>query len=327
MKILPSIILSLLLLSAGAIAQQSKLAQAADLYTRGEMKAALAILEKEDQNNAAVRHYMGLVYLNDRNYKKARTHLEKALAIEPANQSFRARLAYAYFLMDQKKKARAETDKILANDPRSSTGIYLRGIINLADRDFDKAIEDADLVLKLEPQNAQAHTLKSDTLLQKYLRSLSSGADSQKELLLLREAGEVLDKCLSICGQSTETSIQIRLRAVVTAFIESAERNSRDPNGPPEAPEPGVTGLKIISKPRASYTDQARQNNISGTIKLKILFSADGTIPYIAVLNGLGGGLNEQAIRAARQVTFTPRMRDGKPVDTVLTIMYSFTIY
>jgi TonB family protein len=99
--------------------------------------------------------------------------------------------------------------------------------------------------------------------------------------------------------------------------------------GPP--PPPVVAGVtqtvKIISKPRASYTDAARQNNIQGSVSLRITFLASGQIGGISPVSGLPYGLTEQAIAAARSIRFEPAKRNGVPYTKQMTVVYGFTIY
>jgi protein TonB len=102
---------------------------------------------------------------------------------------------------------------------------------------------------------------------------------------------------------------------------------SRDPTPTPPTPLPGVTPLRILSKPQASYTDQARANNIQGTVRVVVLCGANGRIEHVLLLKRLDPGLDRQAVEAAKKIRFEPKMKDGKPVPTVVTIDYSFSIY
>jgi TonB family protein len=98
--------------------------------------------------------------------------------------------------------------------------------------------------------------------------------------------------------------------------------------GQPPPPPVGVTQkVKILSKPRASYTDAARQNNVQGSVTLRITFLASGQIGGISPVSGLPYGLTEQAIAAARSIRFEPAKRNGVPYTTSVTIQYGFTIY
>jgi len=88
-----------------------------------------------------------------------------------------------------------------------------------------------------------------------------------------------------------------------------------------------TTGVKIISKPRANYTDAARQNQVQGKVVLRVTFSANGSIGQIAVISGLGNGLTEQAIAAARGIRFEPALKNGQPIAVTKPVEYTFTIY
>lgn len=97
---------------------------------------------------------------------------------------------------------------------------------------------------------------------------------------------------------------------------------------PPPKPPVGVTSkVKIIAKPRPGYTDPARQNNVQGTVSLRVTFLASGQVGSITPVQRLPHGLTEQAIAAARQIRFEPAKRNGVPVATTMTVLYSFTIY
>jgi TonB family protein len=105
----------------------------------------------------------------------------------------------------------------------------------------------------------------------------------------------------------------------------------RTPPPPPPTKPPVVEVVsepfKIISKPRATYTDAARQNQVTGVVRLRVTFSASGSIGSIAPVSGLPYGLTEQAIAAARQIRFEPAKKNGVPVASTKIIEYSFTIY
>lgn len=100
-------------------------------------------------------------------------------------------------------------------------------------------------------------------------------------------------------------------------------------DGDPPPPKPvGVTqGLKIVSKPRPGYTDAARTNNIQGTVILRVTFLGSGQIGSISPVKGLPNGLTEQAIAAARRISFEPAKTNGQGQTVTKQIEYSFSIY
>jgi TonB family protein len=83
----------------------------------------------------------------------------------------------------------------------------------------------------------------------------------------------------------------------------------------------------IVSRPEPLYTDEARKDQITGTVVLRFVLNANGTVTNIVALSRLPDGLTEKAIEAARQIKFTPAEKDGRRVSQYATINYNFNIY
>lgn len=103
--------------------------------------------------------------------------------------------------------------------------------------------------------------------------------------------------------------------------------NQGDDDGPPPRPVGVTQPLKILSKPRPGYTDAARQNNVQGTVILRVTFLGSGQVGSISAVKGLPYGLTEQAIAAARRMTFEPAKRDGIGQSVTRQVEYTFSIY
>lgn len=89
-----------------------------------------------------------------------------------------------------------------------------------------------------------------------------------------------------------------------------------------------VTRKAIIShKPEPLYTADARRNNVTGTVRLRMVLAADGRVRNIVPLATLPDGLTEQAVAAARDIEFTPAMKDGRAVSQYVTVEYNYNIY
>lgn len=85
--------------------------------------------------------------------------------------------------------------------------------------------------------------------------------------------------------------------------------------------------INIILKPRASYTDAARQRSVQGTVRLRVTFLANGGIGNIDPVAELPLGLTEQAIIAAAKMFFVPAKKEGKPTTVTKIVEYNFYIY
>ena len=88
-----------------------------------------------------------------------------------------------------------------------------------------------------------------------------------------------------------------------------------------------TTKARLISKPEPQYTEDARKNQITGTVVLKVVFASNGTVQNIRTVSGLPHGLTERAITAARQIKFVPATKDGHQVSMWMQLEYNFNLY
>ena len=110
--------------------------------------------------------------------------------------------------------------------------------------------------------------------------------------------------------------------------IGSGRGDGREGDGaPPPAAAKVSEPLKILYKQKAQYTDAARQNNVQGTVTLRVTFLASGGIGSISTIKGLPYGLTEQAIAAARAMKFDPEKVNGVPRTTTRPVSFTFNIY
>lgn len=93
-------------------------------------------------------------------------------------------------------------------------------------------------------------------------------------------------------------------------------------------PPPQVTErAKVLVKPEPQYTEEARRNQITGSVVLRVVFSRTGEVINIRAIQALPFGLTERAIAAARQIRFQPATRDGRPVNVYMQLEYNFNLY
>jgi len=95
---------------------------------------------------------------------------------------------------------------------------------------------------------------------------------------------------------------------------------SAAPEGPPNA------AVEVVFKPIPEYSLAAREAGVEGDVALEVDFSSSGTVRVLRVVEGLGHGLDEIAIRAAEQMSFTPAIRNGHKVDTRAIVYIVFRL-
>ena len=84
---------------------------------------------------------------------------------------------------------------------------------------------------------------------------------------------------------------------------------------------------RVLSKPEPQYTEEARKNQVTGTVVLRAVFTSGGQVSNIRAVSGLPFGLTERAIAAARQIKFAPATKDGHPVSMYIQLEYNFNLY
>jgi len=83
---------------------------------------------------------------------------------------------------------------------------------------------------------------------------------------------------------------------------------------------------EILSKPRPAYTDEARRLRIEGEVLLEVLFTVSGEVRVVHMIRGLGNGLDESAIAAARMIQFRPATRGAVAVDSTAVVHIVFQL-
>jgi TonB family protein len=83
----------------------------------------------------------------------------------------------------------------------------------------------------------------------------------------------------------------------------------------------------IVYKPEPGYSEEGRQRNTHGTVRLRVVLGSAGEVRDISVTKWLPSGLTERAVAAARQILFFPAIKDGRPVAQYVVLEYGFHIY
>lgn len=318
---------------AGSVLAQTEREKGIEFYKQGKIKAAIEALEKASEaakTDAEVWNFLGLAYLKSNNLKQAVKAFGKAVESDAGKVSYQSNLAYAYLLGGNTDKAQSEAAKAIALDAEKPDAYYIRGAASFSEGKYDEAIKDADQAVKINSDYARAYTLKSDALFSKFGKGIRDSSKRMENLNYLTQSKQVLDECLKNCRDNSETSLQkSRLEAVETFYDYYSKKKDGDLtalSNLPILPNPNIKPLKFISKPFPSYTDAARQAQVNGTITVLVLFAGNGQVSHTIVLQSLGYGLDENAVRAAKAIKFEPAEENGKPISQIKLIQYSFRV-
>ncbi len=87
-----------------------------------------------------------------------------------------------------------------------------------------------------------------------------------------------------------------------------------------------VKPVEILFKPKPEYTAEARRSGVEGEVLVEALFSAAGDLRIIRLVRGLGHGLDENALAAARAIRFRPAERAGAAIDSTAIVHILFQL-
>jgi TonB family protein len=116
-------------------------------------------------------------------------------------------------------------------------------------------------------------------------------------------------------------------RLVMTALAVSA---AVVPVRAQEVFQPGkdVTFPTVIMQVKPDYTPEAQAARIEGSVVLEVVVLADGQVGDVTVQQSLDSklGLDQEAVKAAKQWTFKPGTKDGKPVAVRVHLEMTFRL-
>jgi TonB family protein len=318
-------------------------ARGIELYKAANYREAIEVLRgavKVRKEDGQAWLHLGIALSRAGEGKEARKAFEKALKLKPDLPQ--AHIGIAYLLLESGKMQDAESaaTRALSLDARNAEAHYTLGLIHLRRGASRAALAEADETLKLNPTFAGALLLKVEAAKEAYAQAYTERAEKYKKLKqtapdmspeeraavgnLLKEATVALEKYLKLAPASP---LAARLREEAETLRLHSESVSETSEPLVYKPDAVTTRAQILSKPEPLYTEQARQKGVSGTIRLRVVLSFDGRVRNILVLKGLGGGLTEMAVNAARGIKFTPATKDGRPVSQFVTIEYNFNVF
>ena len=89
----------------------------------------------------------------------------------------------------------------------------------------------------------------------------------------------------------------------------------------------GVTPPTVLKDAKPKYTAEALRRRIQGTVVLEVVVSRDGIPIAVRVTRSLDpGGLDQEAMVAAREWRFAPGRIGDTAVDVLVTILLDFSI-
>jgi len=158
------------------------------------------------------------------------------------------------------------------------------------------------------------------------------------------EAGSMIQISLTVVMPKGTAPVDTEadVHAAADVFLEILKRMTFEPGtslpgttptnsgAPPVGALPvgqnGVTAPVVVKQVSPAYTVDAMRAKISGVVAVQCVVETDGSVGFVRVVQSLDPGLDEEAVKAARQWQFRPGTKDGVPVRVSITIQLSFTL-
>lgn len=88
----------------------------------------------------------------------------------------------------------------------------------------------------------------------------------------------------------------------------------------------GVTPPAVVKEVRPQYTASAMKAKLQGQVDVEFVVLRDGSVSQARVIRSLSPELDEQALKAVREWSFTPGQLNGRPVAVRCTAQLTFTM-
>jgi protein TonB len=86
------------------------------------------------------------------------------------------------------------------------------------------------------------------------------------------------------------------------------------------------TEPQVLTEVKIPYPDQAKKNEIEGSVRLKVTLEPTGVVKDVVVISGPGYGLEEAAREALRRFRFKPATKGGEAVGYTFIYTYTFEL-
>jgi TonB family protein len=297
------------------------------LYKQGDYKAAIKTLKDFTKENSAdylAFHYLAMAFMRENKLKDAEKAFEKAIKNNPNFADSQVGLSYIYLRRNKLDEAIKTARTAVSLDDKNIESYYILGTAQLRSGEPEKAFGNAERIIGLNPNFANAHLLKAHSI----LNILLHRKDYKAVYAQYGSPVQSISRYITLAKDLPNINFWRGQQEALKFFADYyAEREKLQAAAGNEQQRGVKTPLKIISKVGADYTGSARSAGVNGVIRLLVAFSENGTIGHIFALNSLGYGLDESAFSAAKKIKFEPETIDGKPVTAVKLVEYHFTLY
>ncbi len=313
-------------------------------YNQGRTTEAISALRsavKLDKTDGDAWYYLGLSLVRVDDMKAARKALSEAVKLKPEFAPAHTGFAYTLMAASKNEEAEHEARTAIQLNQADATAHYVLGVVHLRFLRNRDAESEANTAISQRPNFGPAYLLKSQALLAlegdessrlaKVIRVGDRSQPTEKEKEERKARARRMREHFADAASALETYLKLVSSDSETATwrdqLETLRVYARQSPTTVYWGSDVTTKVRVLSKPEPSYTSQARSAGLAGTVILRAVFTAHGTVENILVVRSLPGGLTAESVQAARRIKFTPATKDGKPVSVFMELQYNFNLF
>ena len=246
----------------------------------------------------------------NKEYDEARLTLRQLLRMNQESAEVNYLLGLIYVDRYENERAIEYLSKAIALQPVYPEVHLLLAKLSYEEQDLKKAREEIEVALQQGCNSAAVYKLKGDV----------EFSNQQFEAAL-----QAYETVLQF-PEEKQTEVDMRdlesRRKYLQEMIESRKHFQEIAAGNGDVDQKPIP----LNNPRPNYTEEARNKKINGFIRIGVRVDEEGKVTDAVLLSLLGYGLDEEAIRAVRALTFKPAMKNNQAVPFWMNINVGFTL-
>ena len=156
-----------------------------------------------------------------------------------------------------------------------------------------------------------------------------------------RSVGPLLDLAKFYSDRQMLAQAEVTVRQALTLLEQQMRIQGVPRQIAPEPPPPPPVSLattgalrvggdvrqpKQVTRVEPVYPEDAKAAGVSGLVILEVLLDKDGRVKQATVLRHVLPSIDQAALNAVRQWTYSPTLLNGVPVEVAFTVTLNFTL-
>ncbi|HEX5735656.1 MAG TPA: TonB family protein [Blastocatellia bacterium] len=247
--------------------------------------------------------------IQKKKYSDAEKHLKKALSLKKDSPEANLLLGVVYRDRVEIDKSFKHVREAIRLQPNFPDAHYLLAFLYAIENQLDKSAEEVKIAIDQGARFANIYIMKAN--LEVRFSKHADALDSYEMALQLSQPSD---------SGYQKVSEQIESLKSYLAFQPLKDEFAKHKG------DPAYKRPVLKNRPEPLYSTLARAKKIQGTVRMSVRVNERGVADKVLVSEGIGYGLDEEAVKAVRTAKFSPAMRNGEPVMYWMPVIIEFRI-